>query len=105
MPGLDVEAGMAAGAAPLDQPRAHRVKALRLAASFIARLTNAAICAGVVRRRAAADRCGLGSASIRMIVWFLSSTSQIAPSAATVADRRALGRTPFTLCQPEISST
>ena len=48
----------------------------------------------------------VGSRSIRRIVWFLSSTSQIAPSDATVMPTGApCGRTPFTLCHSDMSSS
>ena len=105
---LDVEIGMAADAVPLDQvacapasgacgsrhrPMTHARRARR----------SAPACA---RRTAAGSTArSTGSASMRMMVWFLSSTSQIAPSDATVMPTGApCGRTPLTLCQPPISS-
>ena len=81
------------------------VKRRPLAAFLATKPISSVICASDLASQGGASTVPGGATSIRKIDWFLSSTTQMAPSAAAVIPTGApCGRTPFTLYQPDISS-
>src|SRR5438309_871793 len=85
-----------------------RERRRRFSRSLVTPLINRAISASDLEPHAGAapaDAEAVGSTSMRMMLWFLSSTTQIAPSAATVIPTGApCGRTPGAAYHCETSS-